>query len=237
MNTKKDKKHRVLIVEDNASLVRALKDNYTARGYEVRVAMQGNEALDMALQWEPDLILLDIMLPQKNGYEVCEALRIAHCETPIIMLTAKGQEQDIIYGLNAGADDYVTKPFSIAELLARSQAFLRRYPKHQAQSFHFGDFKLDTEARKLFKQQGTQQQEIKLTPKEYRLLKLFCDKQGKALTRDTILNVVWSRSIINTSRSVDRCVNTLRKKIEPKPGQPVFIHAVRDIGYRFDCGT
>lgn len=226
------KSAKVLIVEDDSTLVRALKDNYIAQGFEVSVAMNGIEALDVAQQWGPDLVILDIMLPQKNGYEVCEELRLAKCAMPIIMLTAKGQEQDIIRGLNLGADDYVTKPFSIAELLARSHALLRRHKQSKVECFYFGHFALDIEARKLFKNQ----QELKLTPKEFKLLKLFCDKPGKALTRDTIINVVWSRSIINTNRSVDRCVNTLRKKIEQDPSRPRYIHSIRDIGYRFEPG-
>jgi DNA-binding response OmpR family regulator len=149
---------------------------------------------------------------------------------PIIMLTAKGQEEDIVRGLELGADDYVTKPFSIRELLARAQAFLRRRLAATSPVFHFGDCKLDATAHKLFRKG----QEIALTTKEFRLLEFLARYPGRALTRDQILDAVWGNDIIVNDRSVDRCVTTLRAKIESDPHDPTFIQTIRDIGYRFE---
>jgi DNA-binding response OmpR family regulator len=192
----------VLIVEDDPALLRGLRDNFTAAGYQVATAADGQQGLEAATRRPPDLLILDVMLPRLNGYEVCRSLRAAGCELPIIMLTAKGQEEDLLLGLNLGADDYVTKPFSIRELLARSAAFLRRRASEQPAVHEFGDCRLDTAARRL--------------------------------TRQDILNAVWGRSVIVTGRSVDRCVTTLRAKIEPNPHEPTFIQTVRDLGYRFE---
>jgi DNA-binding response OmpR family regulator len=152
---------------------------------------------------------------------------------PIIMLTAKGEESDIILGLNLGADDYVTKPFSIKELLARAAAFLRRSKQQEQNSYEFGDFILDIPACRLSKNDH----EIKLSPKELKLLELFLKKQGKALTRDEILNAVWGYNSFAGHRSVDRFVTTLRNKIEPDPHNPTFIHTLREIGYKFELSN
>ena len=141
----------VLIIEDDPAMLRGLTDNFAARGYDVQSAMDGQSGLEAALASQPDLILLDIMLPKMNGYEVCHQIRDRDLQMPIIMLTAKGQEDDIVRGLELGADDYVTKPFSIRELLARAQAFLRRCVSHEEGEYEFGDFRLDTTARRLFK--------------------------------------------------------------------------------------
>ena len=221
---------RVLIIEDEGALLRGLVDNFIAQGYDVLSAMDGMAGLDLTQQWGPDLIVLDIMLPKLNGYSVCEQIRALGLDMPIIMLTAKGQEQDIVRGLNAGADDYVTKPFSIAELLARTNSFLRRRQASKEKIVCFGDCELHLESHQCFKLG----KEIELTPKEYGLLALFCEKSGRALTRETILSRVWHRNVLTTTRSVDRCVNTLRKKVEDNPQKPKFITSVRDVGYRFD---
>lgn len=221
---------RVLIVEDDSTLLRGLVDNFVAQGYDVQSSMDGMAGLDLAQQWLPDLILLDIMLPKLNGYAVCEHIRDLGLDMPIIMLTAKGQEKDIVRGLNAGADDYVTKPFGIAELLARTNSFLRRRRAGKESIVRFGDCELHTESHQCFKRG----EEIELTPKEYGLLALFCEKSGRALTRETILNRVWNRNVLTTTRSVDRCVNTLRKKLEDNPQRPQLIISVRDVGYRFE---
>jgi len=170
------------------------------------------------------------MLPEINGYEVCRLIREEGFDTPIIMLTAKGQESDILLGLNLGADDYVTKPFSIAELLARANAFLRRRRQRQTQVYRFGDFELDGNSRRLLRNGH----EIPLTPKEFGVLEYLLRRAGSALTRDDILREVWGLNIIVTTRSVDRCINTLRGKIEAAPHQPRFIKTVREIGYRFE---
>lgn len=230
MKSKSQQNCSVLIVEDDSTLLRGLKDNFTAKGYQVHCAMDGESALGAAKEIEPDLILLDIMLPKLNGYAVCEELRLMGLKMPIIMLTAKGQEHEIVKGLSLGADDYVTKPFSIVELMARADAFMRRHNADKESTILFGDCCLHLDSRTLTK--GGQ--EIKLTPKEYGLLKLFCERPGRALTRETILNVVWDRNILTTHRSVDRCVNTLRKKIENNTQTPIHIHSIRDIGYRFE---
>jgi len=220
----------VLIIEDDPALLRGLKDNFEAQDYRVHLARDGREGLSAALANSPDLVLLDIMLPKMNGYEICRALRAKQLEMPIIMLTAKGQEEDIVRGLELGADDYVTKPFSIRELLARAKAFLRRRRNASSTVFHFGDCKLDLAAHKLFRNR----EEVVLTTKEFRLLEFFASRPGRALTRDQILDAVWGNDIIVNDRSVDRCVTTLRAKIEADPHHPAFIQTIRDIGYRFD---
>ena len=220
----------VLIVEDDPTLLRGLKDNFEYSGYAVSTASEGEEALSMALGLKPDLILLDIMLPGMNGYEICRAVREAELDMPIIMLTAKSQESDIVLGLNLGADDYVTKPFSVKELLARCHAFLRRRERDESVVVRFGGFELDARSRKLLRD-GL---EVVLTPKEYELLQYLLKHEGRALTRDQILNAVWGYDVIVTPRSVDRCVTTLRCKIEPSPDAPSFIRTVRGVGYRFE---
>src|SRR5687767_7506069 len=217
----------VLIIEDDPALLRGLKDNFESQAYCVHLARDGREGLSAALANPPDLLLLDIMLAKMNGYEICRAVRAKQLEMPIIMLNAKGQEEDIIRGLELGADDYVTKPFSIRELLARARAFLRR--RESATIFEFGDCKLDLAAHKLFRNG----QEIGLTAKEFRLLEFLAARPGRALTRDQILDAVWGNEIIVNDRSVDRCVTTLRAKIEADPHRPTLIRTIRDIGYRF----
>ena len=220
----------VLIIEDDATMLRGLKDNFEYAGYNVITAADGQTGLNSALDAKPDLILLDIMLPKINGYEICRLIRKENLEMPIIMLTAKGEESDIILGLNLGADDYVVKPFSIKQLLARIAAFLRRAKQQQQNIYTFGDFELDISARRLSKND----KEIKLSPKEFKLLELFLKRQGRALTRDEILNAVWGYNTISGYRSVDRFVTTLRNKIEPDPHNPTFIHTLREIGYKFE---
>jgi DNA-binding response OmpR family regulator len=220
----------VLIIEDDEAMLRGLTDNFRTHGYDVRTARDGRNGLSAALAAPADLILLDIMLPKMNGYEICREIRRNKLDATIIMLTAKGQEDDIIRGLDLGADDYVTKPFSIRELLARANAFLRRKEEPISQSYEFGDCRLDFAAHKLHRAGN----EIELTTKEYRLLELFVRRAGRALTRGEILNSVWGSSVIVTYRSVDRCVTTLRGKIEPDPRSPRWIKTIRDVGYRFE---
>jgi len=220
----------VLIVEDDPALLRGLKDNFQAQNYRVQLARDGREGLSVALANPPDLLVLDIMLPKLNGYEICRTLRAKRLEMPIILLTAKGQEEDIIRGLEIGADDYVTKPFSIRELLARAKAFLRRREGVASALFQFGDCKLDFAAHKLFRNG----KEVSLTAKEFRLLEFLTKCPGRALTRDQILDAVWGNDIIVNDRSVDRCVTTLRAKIEADSRHPHYIRTIRDIGYRFE---
>ncbi len=219
----------LLIVEDDPALLRGLKDNFETQGYQVRTANDGQKGLNAVLAEPPDLVLLDLMLPKVNGYEICRRARASQLNMPIIMLTAKGQEEDIVRGLELGADDYVTKPFSIRELIARVKAFLRRQ-NADASVIEFGDCRLDLAAHKLLRNGS----EIELTAKEFRLLEFFAKRAGRALTRDSILDGVWGSDVIVTDRSVDRCVTTLRGKIESDPHHREIIQTIRDIGYRFE---
>jgi len=220
----------VLIIEDEPTMLTALKDNFEFKGYKVLTAAEGEAGLNAALNGRPDLIILDIMLPKINGYEICRLIRNEKLDMPIIMLTAKGEESDVVLGLNLGADDYVTKPFSIMELLARAAAFLRRARSAEQTVYTFGPYELNLTSRRL----TSKGREIELSPKEFNLLVYFVKKPGRALTRDEILNAVWGYDCIVTSRSIDRFVTTLRNKIEKDPSKPVFIHTIRQIGYRFD---
>lgn len=230
MNVPSDSSARVLIVEDDSTLLRGLSDNFRNEGFEVLVAQDGAAGLQSALTEKPDLILLDIMLPKLSGFEVCHELRSQGADCAIIMLTAKGQEQDIVRGLELGADDYVTKPFSIRELLARVRAFLRRRSAGVLESYTFGDCCLDLMAHKLHRDG----EEISLTSKEYQLLAYLVSRAGRALTRADILRSVWGSRVVVTERSVDRCITTLRGKVEPDPRHPKFIRTIRDVGYRFE---
>src|SRR4030042_2806103 len=221
----------VLIVEDDATMLRGLKDNFEFKGYRALTAADGEEGLNTALNKKPDLIILDIMLPKINGYEVCRLIRQENLDMPIIMLTAKGEESDVILGLNLGADDYVTKPFSIKELLARAAALLRRRKQAEQDVYEFADFKLDIPARKLMRKG----KEIQLSPKEFNLLEFFVKMPGRALTRDEILNKVWGYDCFTGQRGIDRFVTTLRDKIEHNPHNPVLIRTIREIVYKFDA--
>ncbi len=218
----------ILIVEDEPALLRGLKDNFEAKDFRVHTATDGESGLATVLAHPPDVILLDIMLPKMNGFELCRLVRARSLSMPIIMLTAKSHESDIVRGLELGADDYVTKPFSIRELVARVRAFLRR--QGTSAYFDFGRCRLDLVARKLFRNE----QEVQLTAKEFRLLEYFASRSGRAITRDQILDAVWGDEVIVSDRSVDRCVTTLRSKIETDPHRPVHIRTIRDIGYRFE---
>ncbi len=222
---------KILIIEDDSSMLRGLKDNFEYAGFNVITAADGETGLNTALDAKPDLIILDIMLPKINGYEICRLIRKEGLDMPIIILTAKGEESDIVLGLNLGADDYVTKPFSIKELLARAGAFLRRRKEEKNNTYTFGKYEFDIDAYRLTRN-GV---EIKLSPKEFKLLEFFLEKEGKALTRDEILNTVWGYNSIAGHRSVDRFVTTLRSKIEPDPQNPAFIHTLREIGYKFEA--
>jgi DNA-binding response OmpR family regulator len=223
---------RILIVEDDPAMLRGLKDTFTSKGWEVVTAADGQSGLDASLSCDPDLILLDLMLPHVNGYEICRAVRERGLEMPVLILTAKGQEEDIVLGLNLGADDYIVKPFRRNELIARVNAFLRRSKAKQSAIYRFGNFELNLTAHKLFRSG----QEVELTAKEFALLSYLVSRRGCALARNDILNAVWGNSVIVTGRSVDRCIATLRSKLEKDPHQPVVIQTIRDIGYRFETG-
>lgn len=220
---------RALIVDDDPALARGLGDILRAAGFDVHLAHDGRSGLDAALSGNADVIFLDVMLPKINGYEICRIVREQGLDTPILMVTAKGEEQDVVLGLNVGADDYVVKPFRVAELVARARGFLRRRGADRIVT-RFGDFVLDLRARTL----SRNGRPIDLTAKEFKLLAYFASRPGCALARDTILNAVWGSDIFVTPRSIDRCIATLRAKVEPDPHHPVYIHTIRDIGYRFE---
>jgi DNA-binding response OmpR family regulator len=221
--------HTVLIIEDDPTMLRGLKDNFEFEGYRVHTATDGDAGLKRALTLQPDLIILDLMLPKANGYEICRFLRDEKIDTPILMLTAKTRESDIVLGLKLGADDYVKKPFSIKELLARSEALLRRRTKKTGQIFEFGDCRLDVEGRALTRAGAP----VDLSPKEFELLHFLCTHAGQACSRDLIMSNVWGYDSAVTPRSIDRFVVALRNKIEPDPAHPRFITTVREFGYRF----
>ena len=221
----------ILIIEDDAAMLRGLKDNFEFEGYRVKTATDGDAGLKDALRFQPDLIILDLMLPKVNGYEVCRFLREEKLEMPIIMLTAKGQESDIVLGLKLGADDYVTKPFSIKELLARAQALLRRRRQGALTEHIFGDCRFDTKARKLTRSDEA----VPLSPTEFELLAYLVANAGRALSRDTIMSSVWGYDCMVTTRSIDRFINALRNKIESDPATPRFITTVREFGYKFEA--
>ena len=221
---------KILVVDDEKETADILVKKLQQNKYTAQAAYSGQECLDACRSDKPDLVVLDIVMPLINGYEVCRLIRQENLNMPIIMLTAKGEESDIILGLNLGADDYVTKPFSIKELLARAAAFLRRSRQTDQDVHEFGDYRLDIPARKFTR--GAE--EIKLSPKEFKLLELFLKKPGRALTRDEILNAVWGYDCYVGPRTIDRFVTTLRNKIEPDPHDPTFIHTIREIGYKFE---
>ncbi len=222
----------VLIVEDSPTMLRALQDNFEMKGYAVKVARDGEQGLQSALSDRPDLVILDIMLPKMNGFEVCSKIREHKLDMPIIMLTAKDQEADIVTGLNLGADDYVTKPFGIKELLARCEAILRRRGAPKPDSCEFGDCRLDFRTGRLTRNA----QEVPLSPKESKLLQLFLKRSDCILTRDEILNEAFGASHFISANNIDGFVTNLRSRIEPDPANPVFIHTVGQIGFKFLTG-
>jgi DNA-binding response OmpR family regulator len=221
----------VLIIEDDPVMLRGLKDNFEFEGYNVKTAADGDIGLKEALRVQPDLIILDLMLPKVNGYEICRFLREEKLEMPIIVLTAKGLESDKVLGLKLGADDYVTKPFSIKELLARAGACLRRTRQHADDVHEFGECRLDATSRTLTR--GGE--DVPLSPKEFELLAYFVNNAGRALSRDIIMTNVWGYDCMVTPRSIDRFVNALRNKIELDPANPRHIKTVREFGYKFEA--
>lgn len=222
---------KILIVEDEKDMVTGLKFNLEARDYTVIVAYDGETGYQKALSEKPDLVILDIMLPKLNGYEVCKGLKKEIPDLPIIMLTAKSQESEIVTGLELGADDYITKPFSILELLARIKALFRRIKSvSEIPEVHqFGDLEINFkkyEARKKGKP-------IKLSPREYELLKWFIEREGEIVSRDELLNQVWGYDSFPNTRTIDAHIVKLRHKIENNPKQPKLIVTIHGIGYKF----
>jgi two-component system alkaline phosphatase synthesis response regulator PhoP len=211
-------------------MVRALEDNFTLKGYRVRTARDGEQAINDALINRPDMIILDIMLPKVNGFEVCSRIREKNINTPIIMLSAKDQDSDVVTGLNLGADDYVTKPFSIRQLLARVEALLRRTAQPEPDIYQFGDFSLDNVNQKLT-HNGV---ETPLSPKEFKVLQILVKKRGSVLTRDEILIAAFGVSHFISAKNIDVFIRSIREKIEPDLNKPAFIHTIDDIGYKFE---
>ena len=221
---------RILIVDDEPEMVRGLEDNLRFEGYQTLAAGNGKDGLALALREAPDLILLDIMLPEMSGWDVCRALRQKGMDVPIIMLTARGEEVDRVLGLELGADDYITKPFSLRELLARVRAVLRRPgPRQKFEEFAFGDVRLHLRARQAFK--GGK--EVRLTRKEFDLLRYLVEHRGEVLTRDRLLDEVWGYERFPTTRTVDTHILRLRQKFEPDPEHPVWVLTVHGQGYKF----
>ena len=222
----------ILIIEDDISILRGLKDNLEYEKYSVISETDGKSGLKAALEKKIDLILLDIMLPGMNGNEICRKMKKEKPGLPIIMITARGSEMDKVSGLDIGADDYVTKPFSIPELLARIRAVLRRF--NQANELHdqfeFGNIKINFKKFQAF----VNDKEIKLSSKEFEILKYFIHHEGIAIHRHELLNEVWGYEAMPTTRTVDNFILDLRKKLEDDPSNPKHIVSIRSIGYRFN---
>jgi DNA-binding response OmpR family regulator len=221
---------RILIADDEPEMVRGLEDNLRFEGYQTMVATNGEEALALALSQAFDLILLDIMMLRMSGWEVCRTLRQKGIDVPVIMLTARGQEADRVQGLELGADDYITKPFSLRELLARVRAVLRRPgPRQKFEEFAFGDFRIHRRSRQIFKAG----REVRLTRKEFDLLVYLVEHRGEVVTRERLLDEVWGYERFPTTRTVDTHVLRLRRKFEGDPDRPALIETVHGQGYRF----
>jgi DNA-binding response OmpR family regulator len=225
---------RILVVEDEPAIALGLEDDLKMEGYEVEVVADGNIAVRRARETPFDLILLDVMLPGKDGFEVCRELRHAGLRVPILMLTAKTQEAEKVMGLELGADDYVTKPFGTRELRARVKALLRRAGGERETSlecFRFGNVELDFSRGELRKDGKP----IELTPLEFKLLGVFVRSPGRILSRERLLSGTWGPETFASDRIVDNHIANLRRKIEPDPSNPRYLLNVRGLGYRFDA--
>lgn len=218
-------KRRILVVEDNVGLASVLFDNLTHEGFDVTVVHDGSLAVPRAKELAPDLILLDVMLPGEDGFSLCRSLR-QHRQTPIVMLTAKAQKEDRVLGLKLGADDYVTKPFDLEELLARIHAVLRR-TRPELDRLTLGDVTIDFRALKAWRHDEA----VDLTHREFELIRYLAERQEVVVDRDQLLRDVWGYASAPNTRSVDQAIVRLRKKIEPDPQHPTFIHTVHGDGY------
>ena len=221
---------RILIVDDEPEMVRGLEDNLRFEGYQTIAATDGRRGLALALSDAPDLILLDVMMPGMSGWDVCRQLRTRGLDTPVIMLTARGAEMDRVQGLELGADDYITKPFSVRELMARIRAVLRRPgPRQKFEEFAFGDVRVHLRARQAYKAG----REVRLTRKEFDLLRYLVEHPGEVITRDRLLDEVWGYDRFPTTRTVDTHILRLRQKFEDDPERPAHILTAHGQGYRF----
>jgi two-component system, OmpR family, alkaline phosphatase synthesis response regulator PhoP len=228
---------RILLVEDEPGLVMTLTDRLVTEGYAVETAQDGETGLEQAASRAFDLIILDVMLPLKNGFDVCRDLRQRGIDSPIIMLTARGQVVDRVVGLKLGADDYVTKPFEMIELLARIEALLRRAPATVApagtgqlpDTYQFGPVRVHVRRAEV-ERDG---EEVELSALEFKLLRYLIEHRGATLSRDELLNEVWGYDAMPSTRTVDVHVAWLRQKLEPNPRHPQFILTVHGLGYKF----
>ena len=222
---------RILVVEDEPDIALGIDDDLTLEGHQVTVVADGNEARQRGRDSRWDLILLDVMLPGRDGFEICREWRRAGLKTPVIMLTARTQEAEKVLGLEHGADDYITKPFSPRELRARIKAVLRRSSDQEPRKqFSFGDVDVDFDRAEV-RRRG---QPIDITPLELKLLEVFIKRRGRVLTRQMLLDAAWPDGIHVTDRAVDAHIVNLRRKIEPDPGEPRYLTSIRGLGYRFD---
>jgi DNA-binding response OmpR family regulator len=223
---------RILIIEDDISILNGLRDVLIFKSYDVLTATDGEMGYELALEKSPDLIVLDIMLPKMDGFALCKKLRSEGNSTPVLMLTAKGEEPDKVQGLDFGADDYVTKPFSLPELLARIRALLRRRQDGETEkppdSIELGDIFLDFKKYEAFK--GVQP--LTLSPKEFGVLRYLAARSGDVVTRDELLDEVWGYEKFPTTRTVDNHIAQLRSKIEENPAQPRYLLTVHGVGYK-----
>lgn len=224
---------KILLIEDESGLIVTLTDRFISEGYEVSCASDGEMGLEMASTGEYDLIVLDVMLPKKNGYDVARDLRQKGTTTPILMLTAKGETIDKVLGLKLGADDYLTKPFEMIELMARVEALIRRSPalteSHTNGSFKFGEIGIDFKRAEVTKSNLP----IDLSAMEFRLLQFFIENRGTVHSRDDLLDAVWGYDAMPTTRTVDVHVAWLRQKLEENPRHPQYIQTVHGMGYKF----
>jgi DNA-binding response OmpR family regulator len=222
---------KILIVEDEPNMVAGLRDNFEFEGYQVITASDGVSGLEKALHESPDLVLLDVMMPRMSGLDVCKQLKLKRPSVPVIMLTARGQEVDKVVGLELGADDYVTKPFSIRELLARVKAVLRRSagPRNDQEEYSFGDVEVNLRSCQV----ARKGKPLDVSSKEFDLLKYFLCHAGEALSRDRLLEDVWGYDRFPSTRTVDAHIVRLRQKLEPKPDEPRFILTIHGTGYKF----
>jgi DNA-binding response OmpR family regulator len=222
---------RILIVEDDPAIARGLKDNLEAESYEVLTAPDGQAGYRMLVGSEPDLVILDLMLPKLSGYELCRKARAEGITTPILMLTARGEEADRVLGLDLGADDYVTKPFSVRELLARVRAILRRAnpPQELPDQLRFADVAVDFRRYDAFKGE----RRLEMTPKEFGVLQILASRAGEVVRRDELLDGVWGYNSDVTTRTVDNHIASLRAKIEETPAEPHHLVTVHGVGYKF----
>ena len=225
------KNNRLLIVEDDMNILLGLEDNLKTEGYEVVTSTNGTEGLNIALEQDIDLVLLDIMLPGINGFEICKKIRQSKPDLPIIMLTARGSEMDKIAGLDYGADNYITKPFSLSVLLARVRSLMRRvYPEQKEFTrITFSDITIDFKAM-LAEKAG---KPLKFTRKEYDIIKYFAQHEGEVVHRHDLLNHVWGYDKVPSTRTVDNFILDIRKKIEQLPSNPKHIISISGVGYRF----